>query len=120
MSSESPDAVRAVIEQQIRYLGDQVHRIDGDHASIRESIDDVSRGLDDVHATLRGLDAHLRAMLEDPPRLERHWAYGQGIFLAKWTDAAARAVGNRVLTFIFAAVLAGLLTWAVLRGGVGK
>lgn len=117
MSSESPDAVRAVIEQQIRYLGDQVHRIDGDHAAIHESIEDIGRGLAELRTTLSGLDTLLRGALDDPPKLERHWTYGQGIFLAKWTDAAARAVGNRVLTLFFAAVIAGMLTWLALWGG---
>lgn len=84
MSSESPDAARAVIEKQIAYLGEQVHRIDGDHG-------EIIRRLDELKTTLR-------ALLDDPPQLQRHWEFGQAVFLAKWSDAAARAVGNRVLT----------------------
>ena len=64
-----------------------------------------------------GLDDNLRAMVDDPPRFERHWEFGQAIFLAKWSDAAARAVGNRVLTVLFAAIVAAMLTWAALKGG---
>lgn len=106
MSSESPDAVRARIEQQISYLGDQIRRVDGDHG-------EIIRRLDELKTTLR-------ALLDDPPQLQRHWEFGQAVFLAKWSDAAARAVGNRVLTFVFAAILAGVLTWAVLTGRSGK
>lgn len=115
--NEDPANVRAAIERQIAYLGDQVHRIDGDHAAIQTKLDEVGRGLTEVNILLHGLDAHIRALLDDPPRLERHWQFGQGVFLAQWTDAAARAVGNRVLTFLFAAIVAGLFAWAVLRGG---
>ena len=113
MSSDSPDAVRAVIEKQIKYLGDQVHRIDGDHASI-------IMVLGEIRTELQGMGESLRELVDTPARLERHWEFGQGVILAKWSDAAARAVGNRVMTFIFAAVLAGLITWAALRGGNGK
>lgn len=117
MSSNDPAAVRAAIERQIAYLGDQVHRIDGDHAEIQGKLEEVGRGLTEVNVLLRDLDTHIRTLLDDPPRLERHWKFGQGVFLAQWTDAAARAVGNRVLTFLFAAIVAGLFAWAVLRGG---
>ena len=113
MSSDSPDAVRAVLEKQIKYLGDQVHRIDGDHASI-------IMVLGEIRTELQGMGESLRELVDTPARLERHWEFGQGVILAKWSDAAARAVGNRVMTFVFAAILAGALTWAVLRGGSGK
>ncbi len=113
MSYDSPDAVRAVIEKQIKYLGDQVHRIDGDHASIIMI-------LGEIRTALQGMDESLRELVDTPARLERHWEFGQGVILAKWSDAAARAVGNRVLTFVFAAILAGVLTWAVLTGRSGK
>jgi len=110
MTAESPDAVRAVLEQQIKYLGDQVHRIDGEHGAIIRSIDEI-------RVTLRTMDDNLRAMVDDPPRFERHWEFGQAVFLAKWSDAAARAVGHRVLTVLFAAIVAAMLTWAALKGG---
>ena len=103
---DDPNVVRAVIERQIEYLGEQVSRIDGDHG-------EIIRRLDELKTTLR-------ALLDDPPQLQRHWEFGQAVFLAKWSDAAARAVGNRVLTFVFAAILAGVLTWAVLTGRSGK
>ena len=108
--SDDPIAVRAAVEQQIRYLGDQIHRIDTDHANFQAR-------LDEVHAMLRNLDAHLRSLTDDPPKLERHWQFGQGVILAQWSDTAAKAVGNRVLTFVFGAILAALIAWAVLRSG---
>ena len=39
MSTDDPAAVRAAIERQIAYLGDQVHRIDGDHAEIQGKLE---------------------------------------------------------------------------------
>lgn len=114
---DDPNVVRAVIERQIEYLGEQVSRIDGEHDEIRRTLEDVRRELLGASVTLRELDARIRALLDDPPKLEQHWKFGQGVFLAQWTDAAARAVGHRVLTIVFAAILAGLLTWATLRGG---
>ena len=113
---DDPNVVRAVIERQIEYLGEQVSRIDGEHEEIQDTLDDMRRALTDVGVTLSALDLRIRTLLDDPPRLEQHWKFGQGVFLAQWTDAAARAVGNRVLTFIFAAILAGLVAWAALMG----
>lgn len=107
--AEDPNSVRAVIERQIEYLGQQIHRIDDDHAGIRAQLEGMTR-------TLNDLDKHLRTLIEDPARLEKHWKFGQGVFRVEWLDATARAVGNRVLTFLFAAILAGLVAWAALRG----
>lgn len=114
---DDPNVVRAVIERQIEYLGEQVSRIDGEHDEIRDKLEEVRRELTDASETLSALDLRIRTLLDDPPRLEQHWKFGQGVFLAQWSDAAARAVGHRVLTFIFAAILAGLVAWAALRGG---
>lgn len=108
--NEDPVSVRAAIEQQIRYLGDEIHRIDGEHAQIRAR-------LDEVHSVVRSLDTHIRSLMDDPPKLERHWQFGQGVILTQWSDTAAKAVGNRVLTFVFGAILAALIAWAVIKGG---
>ena len=117
---DDPNVVRAVIERQIEYLGEQVSRIDGEHEEIRDKLEEVRRELTDASETLSALDLRIRTLLDDPPRLEQHWKFGQGVFLAQWSDAAARAVGHRVLTILFAAILsilAGLWTWVALRGG---
>ena len=43
---DDPNVVRAVIERQIEYLGEQVSRIDGEHEEIQDTLDDMRRALD--------------------------------------------------------------------------
>ena len=105
---DDPNVVRAVIERQIEYLGEQVSRIDGEHEEIQDTLDDMRRALTDVGVTLSALDLRIRTLLDDPPRLEQHWKFGQGVFLAQWSDAAARE----------GAAAEGLESW--LRSGGGS
>ena len=61
---DDPNVVRAVIERQIEYLGEQVSRIDGEHEEIRDKLEEVRRELTDASETLSALDLRIRTMLK--------------------------------------------------------
>lgn len=107
---DDPAAVRAVIDSQIKYLGQQITRIDDDHAGIKAQLVELA-------GIVRSLDAHVRSTIDEPTRLERHWEYGEGVFRTRWLDGASRWVGRGILTFVFSVLLGAVMTWAALRSG---
>lgn len=117
MTGADPNVVRAVIERHLGDLEADVRRIDGDHATINARLVDLEAAVRVGNATVTELNMHLRTLIAEPPRLDGHWRHGSGIILAQWSDAAARKVGNYVLTVVFAAFIVGAFTWAILRGG---